>query len=484
MQNNTEQPIPNAFQEQDKVITDYEFAKGISDEELFADEWQDSKQGAMELNVNPFPVDAFPLPVQQIILATNEHLNFPIDFIGASLLFSASVGIGNTHCIEVKRGFRQSAVLYMAIVSRSGTTKSHPLSFALQPIAQSDAKSLRDYEQLKREYDQAVSLSKKQRDEQGMPDFIKPVWKKFLLSDSTPEALAEVHKFNKRGIGVHADEMAGWFKNFNRYNSGSEMEFWLSQWSGMPINIDRKGGEPNYLPNPFISVGGTIQNGILNELAKNGRSQNGFIDRILFVVLNNKKEPWTDSDLPQEILDSWNRIIQKLLEMPLSFDDETMMPLPEILRFTPDAKALLMKWQKENTDACNAAESEFLSGMYSKMDMYILRIALILELLQYACNESQKLAIGTGAVRGAIKLAEYFKKSAFKVYSILSNANPLDKFPTDRQKFYHALPDIFTTQEGLQIAISVGFPERSFKRFLNDQELFRRISRGEYEKLV
>jgi hypothetical protein len=44
MQNNTEQPIPNAFQEQDKVITDHEFAKGISDEELFADEWQDTEQ--------------------------------------------------------------------------------------------------------------------------------------------------------------------------------------------------------------------------------------------------------------------------------------------------------------------------------------------------------------------------------------------------------------------------------------------------------
>jgi len=44
MQNNTEQPIPNAFQEQGKVITDYEFAKAIGDEELFADEWKDSEQ--------------------------------------------------------------------------------------------------------------------------------------------------------------------------------------------------------------------------------------------------------------------------------------------------------------------------------------------------------------------------------------------------------------------------------------------------------
>jgi hypothetical protein len=231
-------------------------------------------------------------------------------------------------------------------------------------------------------------------------------------------------------------------------------------------------------------VGGTIQNGILEELAKNSRTQNGFIDRILFVILNNKKEPWSDSDLPQEIIDSWYRIIQNLLEMPLSFDAETQNPKPQVLRFTPEAKALLIAWQRKNTDACNAAESELLSGMYSKMDMHILRLALILELLQYACGESQKLAIGERAVEGAIKLAEYFKKSALKVHSILSNASPLDKFPTDKQNFYHELPDTFTTEQGKEIAKSVGLPERSFKRFLNQKELFVRVSRGEYEKLI
>ncbi len=71
-----------------------------------------------------------------------------------------------------------------------------------------------------------------------MPD--KPAWQKNLLSDYTPEALAEVHSYNKRGIGVCVDELAGWFKNFNKYNKGSEMEFWLSAWSRKPITIDRK----------------------------------------------------------------------------------------------------------------------------------------------------------------------------------------------------------------------------------------------------
>jgi hypothetical protein len=223
----------------------------------------------------------------------------------------------------------------------------------------------------------------------------------------------------------------------------------------------------------------------LEELAKNSRTQNGFIDRILFVIPDNiKKEPWSDSDLPQEIIDNWRRIIQNLLAMQLSFDAETQNPLPEVLRFSPEAKAILSGWQIKNTDACNTAESEQLSGMYSKMDIYILRLALILELLQYSCGESQKQAIGERAVEGAIKLAEYFKSSAKKVYSILSNASPLDKYPTDKQNLYNLLPDAFTTEQAVQIAKQVGFPERSFKRFLNQKELFARVSRGEYEKLI
>ncbi|MBK7812498.1 MAG: DUF3987 domain-containing protein [Saprospiraceae bacterium] len=91
---------------------------------------------------NCFPVEVFPLPVQQVITATNENLNFPIDFIGASLLYAVSVAVGNTHCVELKKGFQQSAVLYLAIVARAGTTKSHPLSFALQPIVEQDKKNL------------------------------------------------------------------------------------------------------------------------------------------------------------------------------------------------------------------------------------------------------------------------------------------------------------------------------------------------------
>lgn len=455
---------------------------GLNDIQVEAKRLIEEGSKKQEGKINRFPVEAFPFPAQEIIKATSENLNFPTDFIGASLLYAASVAIGNTMTVEVKKGFQQSAVIYLAIVARAGTAKSHPLTFALQPIVDKDKKSYRDFELQKQEYAKALTLSKK---EGGGEEPTKPIWQKFLLSDFTPEALAEVHKFNKRGIGVYVDELAGWFKNFNRYNKGSEMEFWLSQWSGKPINIDRKTGEPVFIPLPFISVAGTIQKGILNELAKEGRTQNGFIDRILFVIPDNiQKEYWSETDLHPVISENWDAIISNLLNLPVNYDD-TFNPSPEVLKFTLEARKALFDWQKANTDQCNEAESEALSGIFSKMDMHVLRLALILEMLRYACGEgSYNSAVSVEAVEGAIKLVEYFKNSAVKVNSILSNASPLDKHPADKQAMYKALPDTFTTEAGLQIAEGMGIAERTFKYFLNEKELFTRISRGEYEKRI
>ncbi|MQY79817.1 MAG: DUF3987 domain-containing protein [Bacteroidetes bacterium] len=433
---------------------------------------------------NIFPVDVFPVPIQQIVKTTNENLDFPIDFIGASILYTASVAIGNTFRVEIKRGFQESALLYLAIVARAGTNKTHPLSFAIQPIIDRDKKTYREYEQARQEYDTAMGLSKNERKEQGIYELSKPVWQKYLLSDYTPEALAEVHKFNKRGIGVYCDELAGWFKNFNRYNKGSEMEFWISNFNSKPINIDRKTNEPVFIPTPFISVAGTIQTGILNELAKDSRTQNGFIDRILFVIPDNIiKEYWSETEINPVIIQNWTGIITTLLNLSVQWDD-TLNPVPEILHFTPEAKKLLYKWQRENTDQCNNAESEAIAGIFSKLDMYVARLALILQMMRWACDEGNKEAINTEAVKGAIQLIEYFRLSAVKVYSIISNVCPLDKLSTDKRKLYETLPDAFTTEIALQVAEKLEISERTVKYFLNERELFENIKHGNYQKKI
>jgi hypothetical protein len=481
MENNpVSSPVSYSAQNKDTYFNGIKPPFDFSDIEKDANKYLNNNE-VIETEKNRFPVEVFPAYIQQIILATNESLNFPNDFIGSSMLYAVSVAIGNTYKVEIKKGFQESAVLYLAIVARAGTNKSHPLSFAVQPIIEQDKKTYREYEQRKQEYDNETGLKKSER---RTKDPLKPVWQKTLLSDFTPEALAEIHKYNKRGIGVYIDELAGWFKNFNRYNKGSEMEFWLSVWNSKPINIDRKSGEPVFIPLPFISVAGTIQNGVLNELAKESRTQNGFIDRILFVIPDNVTKPyWSDTDINPVIIQNWQSIVSKILGLPIKYD-ETLNPVPEILLFTPEAKKIFFSWQKDNADQCNQAESEAISGIYSKLEMYVARLALILEIMRWSCNESDKQVIGVEAIEGALKLIEYFKKSAVKVYSIISNSNPLDKFPADKQTLYKALPDYFTTDTGLQVAESLGVPERTFKRFLNERNLFNNVSRGEYEKRI
>ena len=430
---------------------------------------------------NKFPVDAFPEPIRYIIESTCESLNFHVDFIGASILYAASVSIGNSYEIEVKRGFRQSAVLYIAIVARPGVGKTPPLKFALKPLVEHDANTYRQYDVAKKIYDIALKTASKDKKE---IEGDKPVWKKILLTDYTPEALAEVHRFNKRGIGVYADELAGWFKNFGRYSKGSEMEFWLQQWSGNAINIDLKTSDPIHIESPFISVGGTIQNGVLNELAKESRTQNGFLDRILFSFPDNvSKQYYSEDELSPTVIESWHNIVNNLLELHPD-EDNNFNPVRKVLRLSLEAKEVWLVWHKENTDQCNNAESDELAGMISKMDMHVSRIALILELLRYACNESNLTEISIESFRGAMQLIEYFKRSAMKVHSILSDFNPVTKLSKTKQELYNTLPEVFLTADSLRIGKELGMPERNVKRFLTDSTYFYRIGHGQYGKII
>lgn len=434
---------------------------------------------------NIFPVDVFPKAIQEIIQATHGSLDYPIDFIGASLLYAASVAIGNTHRLEIRKGHQESAVLYLAIVGRAGTNKSHPLGFALRPLQEADKKTYKTYEHLQYEYERASGMSRKERIQEGIEDPIKPNWQKHLVSDFTPEALHLVHKANPRGVGVNVDELAGWFKNFNRYNKGSEMEFWLSAWSGTPINIDRKTSEPIYIPLPFISVAGTIQTGILNQLARENRTQNGFMDRILFVIPDNLEKPrWSNRELDPKVFQAWDRIVSSILNIPLH-PGEDGYPRPQVLHFSPEAHTHLLEWHANLADECNNAESEVTASALSKMDVYACRLALILEILFWACDNGDKQVVRLDTLRGALKLTEYFKRSALKVCSIVStDLGPVDKLSAIKQKLYQELPNTFTTSEGLIIAEGLQIPERTYKRFLNEKDLFKCISRGNYKKRI
>lgn len=429
-----------------------------------------------------FPLYAFPQALQEIVMAANEGLSFPVEFTAAGILYAASLAIGNTHKIRLREGHNESAVLYMAIVGRAGTNKSHPVTFAIKPLQQRDQASYYTYRSEQTAYDQYFRKPENHSTPGDKPS--KPFWIKYLVTDFTPEALALVHSHNKRSIGVYVDELAGWFNSFNRYHKGNEQESWLSIWSGKPISIDRKTSEPVYIAMPFISVIGTIQNAILDNLAKDNRGQNGFIDRILFVMPDLLEKPyWNEKEMATEYVDRYNQIITRLLDLPFEFDDKGV-PIPVYLTFSPLAKSIFIAWYDENVEKYRAQENDALASIYVKLEIYLPRIALILQMLRWACREDGKEVIEEAAIKGAIAIVEYFRRTACKVHATIANHSPLDKLPSNKRRVYETLPEVFEREIGLQIAMAQGLSRPTFDRFIANRALFKKLKAGTYEKLL
>lgn len=397
--------------------------------------------------------------------------------MASSMLWAGALAIGNTVVVEIKASFREYACIFLALVGHPGTNKSAPLTFALAPFVEADKKAFAEFKIAFAAYEAEQREAKgKDRDNPEPP----PILKKFLFNDFTIEALAKLHSDNPVGIGVYQDELAGWIKNFDRYNRGSQQEFWLSTWSGKSYTIDRKSGPPiaNYCP--FIPVVGTVQPAIINELGGNGRAQNGFWDRILFAYPQNlRKEPWSDSELPHETISAYALIIQRLINRRGQIEFES----PVVLQFSKKAKKALYAWQSANTVAWNDTGSERMKGKLAKMDIYVCRIALILHCLEGACSDSFPEAIGFKTVQNAIEITEYFTTTAAVILEE-NSATSIESLPVNKRQIYESLPSEFSTSEGIKLAGEYEMKERSFKEWLHDTRFFKRLSHGTYQKTI
>lgn len=446
----------------------------------------DALQCRERLYGSEFPIYALPKQLREIIHATSERLNYPPDYIAMALCYVISVLTGNTHVAKLKEGWSERSILYLAFLGRPGTNKSHPLYFALRPLLDSDANNTLKFKKEYKEYEEILSYSRKEREERGFDVPEEPTLKKFVVSDITPESLAFLHENNKRGICLYSDELASWFKNFNRYNKGSEEQFWLSVFSGKPIILDRRGAKNSVsVKHSFINVIGTIQHGVLKELAKGERSQNGFLDRILFVIPNNlEKRYWNDDELSTHVIPYWSSLVQKLIDIDF-ITDATGDPIPRELGFKLDARKKLYEWQRINTDQCNQEKDEIMMGIYSKMEIYAIRFCLILQMARWLCGEADKDYIDLKSVEGAIEFIEYFKKTARKVQYIINSSDILEKMDMEKQKLYDSLPYEFATKDGIKVAANLSIPENRFKKIVGkwNGSLLENIKYGYYRKL-
>ncbi|SIQ55600.1 VirE N-terminal domain-containing protein [Chryseobacterium sp. RU37D] len=433
---------------------------------------------------NPFPIEVFPEKVRDIITELKNTMTYPVDYTAAGMMYAVSIATGRACRVKFKEEWIDNAVFYLAIVGKAGANKTHPLRFAVKPLRKIDEESYKKYIDEKDKYEFFEKLSKKEKAEKQSELPQKPFRKQFLVSDFTFEALVDVLSKNKNTVGVCVDELASWFLNFNKYNNGSEEQNWLSVWNGESISVNRKGTDDYLIPNPFISVIGTIQNSVLADLAKGSRVGNGFLHRFLFAFPDDQdKKKWSRNKLDKKYREKWENIITEVLEL---HNNKGF-----ILECSPEAENCLMDWQHRSTDYLNKIDDEILTSIYNKFDTYVVRLSLLMEVFYYACGESELMEISLRSAEAAITLVKYFSQTALKVNSIISKSGnkPVEKLPPIKQHVFNALPEEFTSAEGTVIAAEKGMSSSTFRRFIKEDQgkgkkniFFETVKHGVYRK--
>jgi hypothetical protein len=262
-----------------------------------------------------------------------------------------------------------------------------------------------------------MSLNKKEKEE--YPEVKHPRKTQFIANDITLEALVELHQESDNAVGVFKDELAGWLKDMNKYRAGSDLEFWLSVWSGKSVSMNRKTARSSFVDQPFIPVLGGIQPTIFNNLSTEENKENGFMDRMLLSFPKAKVEEYNDAELDYETIKWYKEHIRKFFDVMKSLiqrnDDGEIVSIKT--RFSDEAKKEWVRiFNKISSHQNNDDENEYLKSMYPKQKSYIPRFALLVHVFKSNFEDGVNvLEIDKDSVLKAEKISKYFVTNAKKI---------------------------------------------------------------------
>lgn len=422
------------------------------------------------------PIEVLPAPVRGAIETFSKDAGLPSDFAMAAALFCVATLAGGKYAIDTPSGLQKSS-LYLAVIGIAGSGKSPAIEILSEAIEKRGLESRKDY--LREVAEQQAEIKEAKAANQDYEEKKIVDKGRYLTNDTTPEALMQLLK-NYKSFGLISDEMAHMLQN--RYNSGGLDTHLIQIYTKNSWDNDRKGEGHEQVPYPVLSIFGGIQPAKMPLFMADGRGENGFCDRFLYfypkdVVMGYRAR------VNESKLKAWRTLLERLMDIESNVKDLLNPNTPKVIRYSKEAEALVNKWARSNVDRYNSERSETIKSIYSKLDMNIHRVALVLHVMKYASHEANELIATKDTVNGAIQIIEYCKDAALLAREELSTKDPLADLTSQRAQIYEALPPTFKTGEGLQIAATNEMKDKTFKRWLNDKVMFKKISHGVYEKM-
>lgn len=396
---------------------------------------------AEHINDTDFPLEVFPQTMQSVILDMARYENYKAEFIATAMLSAVSAALGGTYRIRIKGEWQSNAALYIILVGRPGLGKTPPLEAAYRPIRKHDYALFKAYETELEVWKAAGENGK------------KPVLRRTVVSDFTPESLLLTHNNNPRSVAILVDEIMGMFNSANRYTNGQLIEQLLTAWSGGALDVTRVSSTiPIHIEQPCINIVGTTQTKRVHELLTKGFEDNGLLDRFLFVLPKSwKMSKWTDWDdggVDRAALPAarWEQILSKVLALDYDIGEEERMP--HVLSMDREAKEYFYSWWNRKVERINLIEDDAeVDSREMKHPAQVARLALLMQVLRYASGEGNLQSVDTASVKAAIRLNGYFEDSYRRIRSFVAE----DMCEEPPKVLLSLLPDTFDTKTAIAI---------------------------------
>lgn len=226
----------------------------------------------------PFPVDVLPGPLKEFTTMGAASMACDPAYLALPLLSALGASIGNSRRLRIKRGWDVPPIIWSVLIGESGTTKTPAFKLVMRCFYARQGEHLKQFTEDTKQHQ--IDLSKwekemaawkrdKSLDSEPPEKPIAPQAQRFLVSDTTVEALAPMFLQNPRGLMLSRDELSGWLGSFDRYSAGAggDAAHWLSMFNAEPLIVDRKTGIPRtiFVPRASICISGGIQPGPFNR---------------------------------------------------------------------------------------------------------------------------------------------------------------------------------------------------------------------------
>ncbi len=434
------------------------------------------------------PLDAFPQKLQDIIFEVARIEQFDLEYLTMSMLSAAATAIGNSCHIRIRGSWKSCPALYVILIGRPGQGKTPPLDYAFRPLQEHDLLQVSKFIEENKRYAELNAGNKG-----NAIDTDKPVLVQTILSDLTQEAMMRIHNDNQRGVVILVDEIMGFFNSIYRYNDSPLLAQLLTAYGGKPLKVSRCNNPvPIIIPHPCINIIGTTQTQRIGELFTKENVSSGLIDRILFLHSKNREIPKMeenqnagsqDNDKAESAYRKWKAIIDKLLSLEPDHDEKGIIT-PKVLNMNEDAYRCFAKWKNALVEKANGVEDErLIDSRMMKADSNVARLALIFQLLGWACDEIHMQYIDVRSVQAAIRMYDYLELSYQGIKSVIQT----EAMPPLKKAFLDLVQPDFTTADAIKAGSEIGICESTVKKNLAkmcEEQILQKTAHGVYKKLL